>query len=546
MKNKKVLVGMNHLENIKEGLQSVYDVVASTMGPGGANVLIEREYLAPIISKDGATVAEHLNIEGETSPIVNLVRNITRKAALESGDGTTTTTVLAYNIFKNAVDIINKNIEDQNVRVFKIKDNIQMLSDRVVSFLEENSKKVTNKEELKNIIMISTNQDKQMTDIIFDALDIKENENFDRVKDKEIFLHFSKVGKDYVEKVIGSRYECTIMTTAFCNNNGLTKMQYNDPLILTINEKIYNMGQIIEVLNYAKRKDKPLIIIAQDYDNDVVATLAVNKLQGTLKVAALKAPGTGFSDTEGYLSDIAFISGSKVLKSETEYSLDNFEPSFLGEKISFIDSDTTKTIFVTEIENDEINKRIDYLKEILNEDSNNEALSTIINRRIKKIKNDVSHIYIYADSDVEMFERKDRFEDAVGAIKSALEKGYHVGCGISLLNSLRKTDICDYKDNDDINLKIAKDILKLSLRSPFLKIMSNAEINIEDSFLDDKNIDESIGFDIDTGEKVNLLEKGIIDPTKVTICALKYSVSLASILISSKSSILVDKNDSVK
>lgn len=543
MKSKKVLTEIEHLENIVTGLKKVYDVVSSTMGPGGANVLIEREYLAPIISKDGATVAEHLIINDETASIVNLVKNITRKAATESGDGTTTTTVLAYHIFENALKYLKE--KEEGTRVFKIKENIKLLSDEIVKYLEDNSKLITNKEELKNIIMISTNQDKQMTDIIFDALDIEDDSKFEKVKDKEIFLHFSKIGKDYVEKVNGSRYECGIMTTAFCNNAGMTKMIQKDPIIAVINEKIYNMGQIIDILNYAKRVNKPIVIIAADYDNEVVATLAVNKLQGALQVTAIKAPGTGGMDTDGYLSDIAFISGAKVLKNETEYSLENFNPDFLGTEISFIESDTTKTVFATNLSNKEINNRIDFIKSLLEDDKNNEALETIINRRIKKIKNDVSHIYIYGDSDVEMFERKDRFEDAVGAIKSALEKGYHVGCGISLLNAIRKTNILTKNDSDDINMIIAKNVLRIALKAPFKKIMENAEIEVSDSFYSN-NIDPEIGYDITTGKQINLINKGIIDPTKVTICALKYSVSLASTLISSRSSILVDKDDSSK
>lgn len=543
MKSKKVLTEIEHLENIVSGLKKVYDVVSSTMGPGGANVLIEREYLAPIISKDGATVAEHLIINDETASIVNLVKNITRKAATESGDGTTTTTVLAYHIFENALKYLKE--KKEGTRVFKIKEYIKSLSDEIVKYLEDNSKLVTNKEELKNIIMISTNQDKQMTNIIFDALDIEEKENFSKVKDKEIFLHFSKIGKDYVEKVNGSRYECGILTNAFCNNAGMTKMVYKDPLIAIINEKIYNMSQIIDILNYAKRENKPVIIIATEFDNEVVATLAVNKLQGALQVSAIKAPGTGGMDTDGYLSDIAFISGAKVIKNETEYSLENFEPSFLGRSISFIESDITKTVFATNLSNEDINKRIDFINSLLLDDQNNETLETMVNRRVKKIKNDVSHIYIYGDSDVEMFERKDRFEDAVGAIKSALEKGYHVGSGVSLINAIRKTNILTVNDNDDINMQIAKDVLNIALKAPFKKIMENSEINIDNDFFNN-DINPELGFDITTGKQINLIEKGIIDPTKVTVCALKYSVSLASTLISSRSSILVDKDDNSK
>lgn len=551
MKRKKFLVDQDHKLNIQVGLNTVYELVSKTMGPCGSNIFIDRNFLPPIITKDGATVADNINCDNkDCAPIINLIKNITRKAALESGDGTTTTTVLTYHLYKNFIDYIS---DKNDLRLLKITDYIRDISNQLVEELKNNSIKIKTKKELENIILISTNQDRYMTDILLDCLDVKTDDDVKDAINRDIVVSFSRNNKTYIEKIKGSRFDSGVANGAFFNNKMRNKAIVENPLMFISSSTIYNIKQIYDILVYAKGKNKPLVIIAPDFDNQVLITLASNKFQymsGSdqgLDVTAVIAPGSGGTNTESYLEDIALLSGCNVSKPESEYSLDKINitnpaifPKVVGESIEKFEGDNVSFTIISNIEKEFIDNKIALLKDELKTESNPVRIDTI-QRRISKLKNGLSNLYICADSDIEMNERKDRIDDAVGAIKSALEEGYVAGEGVTFLALIDKIKNIDFNEREGI---AAASILSKTLISPFATIIRNAEL------LNSNNYDYIInktdgrkGLDTSNGEIIDLIDSGIIDPTKVLRCALQYSVSLVSTLISSSASIIEDKDE---
>lgn len=544
MENKKVLLENEHLNNIKEALDSIENVVSKTMGPAGSNVLIDRKYLPPIITKDGATVAEHFYLNDNRSSIINLVKYVTRKTALDSGDGTTTTTVLIKSFFNKFIDQLNSVNENKKVRVLKVTNYIREITNDLINELNLISKKVDSIDKLRNIISISTNQDDYMTDALIKAINIKDNNEIDDAENREILVRFSKTGNEYIDINNGSKYESGYSNILFCNDKTKTKIEYTNPLIVVSADKIHNMKQLTGVISIAMNESKPLILIAPEYDPDVLATLVMNKLKNIVNIAALNAPGSGGLDTENYLEDIAYLSGCNIVKNGTAFTFSTLDERIIGRNIVDIKVEENNFTIVSNIDKNKIKLKLDELKNLLNENSNNPIKKDSIMKRIRKFKNGVSTIYINSNSEVELMERKDRFEDAIGAFRSAVSEGYVPG---SATTYLKLASLIDSNKKEDINYKIASSILKEGLKEPFKRLIKNAQIDneITTSLINlDKNIlDKNISIDLFSEEEINLLDSGIIDPTKVIRCSIENSISLVSTLVSSKCSILNENNE---
>lgn len=566
VKEKTFLFDESHFNNIKEALELVYNVVSKTMGPAGSNVFIERKYLPPIITKDGATVAEHVEIpSSEYASVVNLIRNITREAAHNSGDGTTTTTVLSYSLFKYFIEEV-ASLEDtdrQKLRILSVTEHLRSLLTILTNILKDLSFEIKTKKELEDIIMISTNQDKYMTELLLECLEVKSDEDVAKAKNKDIMVSNSKNGKDYIENIRGSKYNSGYISNLFCNNNRKNKISVDDPYVFLSNSRINNMQELEFILTYTMQKKKPLVIIAPEFDQAVIATLFANFTKGVVITYPIQAPGSGGIDTENYMDDLAVSLGINCVKSGTAFSFDRITlenasiiPSIISESCTYFEADSSTFTIVSNGNDERIAARIKELEEEMDEDITNNIKKDSLKRRISKLRDGISNLYISANTDVELLEKRDRIDDAIGAIKSALSEGYVYGAGTTLLKLASIISVPE--ESDDINIIIASKILKKALEQPFMKIYRNAEVDsyiLSDfkkqmrELISGDNIDINVikkinsGIDINTEEIIDLSTKGIIDPTKVLRCALEYSISLVSTLISSSASILLNKEN---
>lgn len=537
IKNKKILFNKEHFENIESSLEYLYNVVSPTLGPCGKNVLIERLYLNPLITKDGATVAENVFKTDDNYPIINLIKSITKSVANESGDGTTSTTVLAYNLYKNYKKELENN-KNNNIRVLEVTNALRNITNSLVKELKILSTEIKTVDELINIIKVSNNNDKHMTDLIIKALNIKDND-IETAKGRDIVVSLSKNGKDYIEVINGSRYDCGYLSPLFANDKTNSIVEFQNPYVVISADKIYSIQQIEKILEIAIQSNKPIVIIAPEIVPEVIAVLATNKMKGVLQVAAIQAPGFGGSSTYDYLSDIGVLAGCKVIKADTAISFDNLTEAHIGKKITYFKADATKTTLVSNVNKNEIKARVNEIERLIQETENNAALVDLYKKRLNKLTNGLSFIYLASNSEVELFERRDRLEDSVGAVKSALAEGYVPGQGSTYckLASILEEKYKDILVNSEAE-KIAYKILFNSLLTVFDKVLENAELENKKEI---SNINE--GVDLVTGNKIKLIESGIIDPTKVIRVALEYSISLISTLISSDSSILLLNRD---
>ena len=346
---KNIIFSDEHKKNVKEGLDLVYNAVSKTMGPGGSTVFIEREYLPPLITKDGATVAENIFVDDNKAPIVNLIKSITKKAALESGDGTTSTTVLTKALYDSFYRRVAK--DNSKIRMLELAKSLKTISNTVVEMIRSFSTSVSSIEDLKNIVSVSTNNDSYMTDLIMKSLSIDSDAEIDKAKSREIVVSISRTGKDYLDIVNGSRYDCGYPNSAFCNDKTKTKIEYDNPYILVTSDKIYNLNQVVGVLNLAKQDNKPIVIFAPEVNQDVLATLAVNKLKMVVDVAVVNAPGFGGLSTDNYLEDIALLSGATLIKNGTANNFDNLSETYIGRKVSniVVESNRTTTVSYTHL-----------------------------------------------------------------------------------------------------------------------------------------------------------------------------------------------------
>ena len=537
---KNIIFSDEHKKNVKEGLDLVYNAVSKTMGPGGSTVFIEREYLPPLITKDGATVAENIFVDDNKAPIVNLIKSITKKAALESGDGTTSTTVLTKALYDSFYRRVAK--DNSKIRMLELAKSLKTISNTVVEMIRSFSTSVSSIEDLKNIVSVSTNNDSYMTDLIMKSLSIDSDVEIDKAKSREIVVSISRTGKDYLDIVNGSRYDCGYPNSAFCNDKTKTKIEYDNPYILVTSDKIYNLNQVVGVLNLAKQDNKPIVIFAPEVNQDVLATLAVNKLKMVVDVAVVNAPGFGGLSTDNYLEDIALLSGATLIKNGTANNFDNLSETYIGRKVSNIVVESNRTTIISTVDDSIISNKINELEKMKVEAGNNTVLVDSINKRITKLSAGITTIYIASESDVETFERKDRLDDAIGSLKSALQEGYVPGAG-STLRYISKRLATEYKKPASEEEKLALNMVIDALRAPEITICENANCSKLRDTLDSKDVEFGIGINVHKNESVNLIKEGIIDPTKVLVCALTYSISLVSTLISSSLSIL-NKNRS--
>ena len=518
--SKQISFGSEAREKLLSGVNQLADAVVSTLGPSGRNVFIQQQGGNPTSTKDGVTVAKEVELE---DPIENTGAQAVKQVAIESarlaGDGTTTATLLAREIYSQGLS------ELQNSNAVEVKRGIDIATKAVIEFLRENySKEVTEEEQIKQVATISGNNDPEVGNLIATAMD--------KVgRDGLVTIEESKTGETYLETVEGMQFNRGYKSPYFVTDNNTMTSVLNNPLILITDKRIQHVKEMLPLLESVSQQNKDLLIIADDIDGEALSTLVVNKMRGILRVVAVKAPEFG-DKKKAMLEDIAALTGGTVVSEEKGMKLDKFDLQWFGKsrKVTVGKDDTT--IVDGKGTEEAIAERIDQLKEQI-ENTVSPYEIEILQDRLAKLIGGVAMIHVGGHTEVEMKEKKDRVDDALHATKAALQEGILPGGGIALLNAsfhLAENPLVAQHPDQQKGFNI---IIK-ALQKPFKQILLNAgetaEI-IEERVVYVSDNTKWTGFNPRTGEYVDMLEEGIIDPTKVTRLALENAASVAGTML---------------
>lgn len=526
MASKEITFSDTARNKLFDGIRQLNDAVKVTMGPKGRNVLVQKSYGAPSITKDGVSVAKEIELK---DPIANmgaqLVKEVASKTADAAGDGTTTATVLAYSIFKEGLRNITA-----GANPIEVKRGMDKATIAIIDELKKMSKTIKGKKEIAQVATISANSDENIGNLIAEAME--------KVgKDGVITVEEAKGINDELNVVEGMQFDRGYLSPYFVTNSDKMTIDLENPYVLLTDKKITSMKDILPLLESTMKSGKPLLIIAEDIEGEALTTLVVNKLRGVLNVAAVKAPGFGDRRKE-MLKDIAILTGGNVISEELGSTLESTSIQDLGQasRVS-IDKDNT-TIVDGKGKKDDVQNRIAQIKaqiETTTSDYDKEKLQ----ERLAKLSGGVAVIKVGAASEVEMKEKKDRVDDALSATKAAVEEGIVVGGGVALIRAGLSVKLT--LDGDEA---IGYDIIKRAIKAPLKQIAQNAGFD-EGVVVNEieKSNKASYGFDAAKGEYVDMFDKGIIDPLKVERIALQNAVSVSSLLLTTEATINEIKED---
>jgi chaperonin GroEL len=509
-----------------DGVKQLSDAVKVTMGPRGRNVLIQKSFGAPSITKDGVSVAKEIELkDAQENMGAQLVKEVASKTADEAGDGTTTATVLAHSIFKEGLRNITA-----GANPIEVKRGMDKACEAIVAELKKSARVVKDKKEIAQVATISANSDSKIGDLIAEAMD--------KVgKDGVITVEEAKGINDELEVVEGMQFDRGYLSPYFVTDTEKMEAVLENPFILLFDKKVTNLKDLLPVLEQIQKTGKPLLIIAEDVEGEALATLVVNKLRGILNISAVKAPGFG-DRRKAMLEDIAILTGGEVISEELGRTLESATLNDLGQASRvIIDKDNT-TIVDGAGSKDKVNARVSQIKAQIVETSSDYDKEKL-QERLAKLSGGVAVIKVGAASEIEMKEKKDRVDDALSATKAAVEEGIVIGGGAALIRAgLRVSiDLC----GDE---KIGAEIILRAIKAPMKQIAENAGFDsgvVVNSV--EKNSNENIAFNAATGEYVDMFELGIIDPVKVSRVALQNAVSVSSLLLTTEATISEIKDD---
>ncbi|EGP2595455.1 chaperonin GroEL [Campylobacter coli] len=523
---KEIIFSDEARNKLYEGVKKLNDAVKVTMGPRGRNVLIQKSFGAPTITKDGVSVAKEVELKDSLENMgASLVREVASKTADQAGDGTTTATVLAHAIFKEGLRNITA-----GANPIEVKRGMDKACEAIVAELKKLSREVKDKKEIAQVATISANSDDKIGNLIADAME--------KVgKDGVITVEEAKSINDELNVVEGMQFDRGYLSPYFITNAEKMTVELSNPYILLFDKKIANLKDLLPVLEQIQKTGKPLLIIAEDIEGEALATLVVNKLRGVLNISAVKAPGFG-DRRKAMLEDIAILTGGEVISEELGRTLESATVQDLGQASSvIIDKDNT-TIVNGAGEKANIDARVNQIKAQIAETSSDYDREKL-QERLAKLSGGVAVIKVGAATETEMKEKKDRVDDALSATKAAVEEGIVIGGGAALIKAKAKINL-DLKGDEAIGAAI----VERALRAPLRQIAENAGFDagvVVNSVENAK--DENTGFDAAKGEYVNMLESGIIDPVKVERVALLNAVSVASMLLTTEATISEIKED---
>lgn len=505
---------VNALNKIKDGIDILAKTVKITLGPKGRNVVIDKKFGAPTVTKDGVTVAKEIELEDPFENMgAQMVKEVASKTSDIAGDGTTTATVLAQAIFTQGL----KNVV-AGANPTALKRGIDKSIAKVVEHLKEMSREVSGKKEIAQVGAISANNDDAIGNLIADAME--------KVgKDGVITVEEAKSIETTLDVVEGMQFDRGYVSPYFVTDSETMEAVLEDPYILIYDKKISAMKDLLPVLEKVAQQGKPLLIIAEDIEGEALATLVVNKLRGTLRVCAVKAPGFG-DRRKAMLEDIAVLTGGRVISEEAGWKLENATLDDLGQaKRITIDKDNT-TIVEGAGSTDDIKARVNQIKaqiETTTSDYDREKLQ----ERLAKLAGGVAVIKIGAATEVEMKEKKARVEDALHATRAAVEEGIVPGGGVALLRSIKVLDDLKLEGDEKIGLNI----VRRALEEPVRMIAENAGFEGSVVVNNIKEHEDAYGFNAQTEKYEELLKAGVIDPTKVTRSALENAASVSGLLL---------------
>ena len=503
---------------LKKGVDKLANAVKVTLGPRGRNVVIEKSFGAPTVTKDGVTVAKEIELSDKMENLgAQMVKEVASKTSDNAGDGTTTATVLAQAIVNAGL----KNVT-AGANPMDLKRGIDKAVEAVVAELKKISRDISSPNEIAQVGTISANNDETIGKLIADAMD--------KVgKDGVITVEEAKGTETYLETVEGMQFDRGYLSPYFVTNSDTMVAEMEDPYILIHDKKISSMKDLLPVLEKVIQTGKPLLIISEDVEGEALATLVVNKLRGSLKIAAVKAPGFG-DRRKAMLEDIAILTGGTVISEERGYKLENATLDMLGQagRIN-IDKDNT-TIVNGHGKQDDIKARINQIKtqiETTTSDYDREKLQ----ERLAKLSGGVAVLYIGAASEVEMKEKKARVEDALHATRAAVEEGIVPGGGVALLRAVKGLDGLKGENPDQ---EIGFKIIRRAIEEPLRIISNNAGVEGSIVVQKVKEGKDYYGFNARTEVYEDLVKAGVIDPTKVTRTALENAASVAGLLLTTE------------
>ena len=503
------------------GVKQLADAVKVTMGPRGRNVLLQKPYGSPTITKDGVSVAREIELR---DPLENmgaqLVKEVASRTNDEAGDGTTTATVLAHSIFKEGLRNVTA-----GANPVQLKRGMDKANEAILVELRKISVEVDTKDQIAQVATISANSDKQIGDMIADAME--------KVgKDGVITGEEAKGITDELDVVEGMQFDRGYLSPYFITNTEKMTAEYENPFILLTDKKITGVKEILPILEQVNQTQRGLIIIAEDVEGEALSTLVVNRIRGNLQVVAVKAPGFG-DRRKAMLQDIATLTGGTVVSEEVGMSLESTTMDMLGSCGKIVMDKDNTTVVNGAGDKAQVNSRIELIrKEITTTSSDYDKEK--LQERLAKLSGGVAVIKVGAPTETEMKEKKDRVDDALSATRAAVEEGIVIGGGAALIKAASKVSL-DELDGDEA---IGAAIIVRAVAAPMKQIAINAGYDagvVVNEVI--KSTNEHIGFNAATGEYVDMFEAGIVDPTKVERVAMQNAVSVASLLLTTEATV---------
>ncbi|MCE7061164.1 chaperonin GroEL [Dyadobacter sp. CY343] len=525
--SKKIFFDTEARDKIKKGVDTLADAVKVTLGPRGRNVVIDKKFGSPSITKDGVTVAKEIDLK---DPIENmgaqLVKEVASKTADSAGDGTTTATVLAQAIYSIGV----KNVA-AGANPMDLKRGIDKAVQIIVRDLEAQKKPITTSKEIAQVATISANHDEEIGQMIAEAMEKVGKEGVITVEE-------ARGTETEVKTVEGMQFDRGYLSPYFVTNTEKMEADLERPYILISEKKVSSMKELLPVLEAVAQTGRPLLILAEDVDGEALATLVVNKIRGALKVAAVKAPGFG-DRRKAMLEDIAVITGGQVISEERGFKLENVTLDYLGtcEK-AIIDKDNT-TLVNGAGNSEDIQGRVNQIKAQI-ENTTSDYDREKLQERLAKLSGGVAILYIGAATEVEMKEKKDRVDDALHATRAAVEEGIVAGGGVAYIRATAALEGVEGSNEDE---KTGINIIRVALEAPLRTIVSNSGQEPSVVVQKVKEGTGAYGYNAKDNVYTDLLEAGIIDPKKVSRLALENAASIAGLLLTTECVIADEPED---
>jgi chaperonin GroEL len=518
MAAKQLIFDENARQSLLRGVAKLSRAVTATLGPKGRNVVLDKKFGSPTVTKDGVTVAKEIELEDPYENMgAQMVREVASKTSDAAGDGTTTATVLAEAIYREGLKYVTS-----GANPIGLQRGIQKAVEAAVEHLAKISKKVKDKEEIKQVATVSANWDTTIGEIIADAMD--------KVgKDGTITVEEAKSIETSLDVVEGMQFDKGYLSPYFVTNAESMEAKLEDAYVLIYEKKISSLKDLLPLLERVAKVGKPLLIIAEDVEGEALATLVVNKLRGTLSVCAVKAPGFG-DRRKSMLEDIAILTGGKCITEDLGIKLESIALEDLGRVKSILIDKENTTIVEGYGKSPDIQGRVNQIRRQI-EETTSDYDREKLQERLAKLAGGVAVINVGAATETEMKEKKARVEDALHATRAAVEEGIVPGGGVALLRCLSAIDALKLEDDDE---KIGVEIVKRAIESPLRALASNAGVEGSIIVQEVKKRKGNEGYNVSTGAYEDLVKAGVVDPKKVTRTALQNAASIAALLLTTE------------